>query len=161
MEADALALSAGRHELRFDDVAGVQIAGSEPELHSAIANLVNNAVRYTPQGGRVELLWRQQANGAGELAVRDTGIGIEKDQIPRLTERFYRVDQSRSRDTGGTGLGLSIVKHVMQRHGGELDVQSEVGRGSMFRLLLPSARVRVLADASARPLTSARPTTTS
>jgi two-component system phosphate regulon sensor histidine kinase PhoR len=104
--------------------------------------LVSNAVRYTPTGGRVELLWRRLSNGAGEIAIRDNGIGIEPDQIPRLTERFYRVDQSRSRDTGGTGLGLSIVKHVAQRHGGELDIQSESGKGSTFRLVLPSARVR-------------------
>jgi len=87
--------------------------------------------------------------GSGEIAVSDTGPGIAREHLPRLTERFYRVDGSRSRDTGGTGLGLSIVKHVVQRHGGELDIQSEVGRGSCFRLVFPAPRVRVAAsDAS-------------
>ncbi len=154
VEADGLALSAGRHELKVDAVDGVLLAGTEPELLSAVGNLVSNAVRYTPQGGVIELMWRQQAGGAGEIAVRDNGIGIEADQLPRLAERFYRIDQSRSRDTGGTGLGLSIVKHVVQRHGGELDVQSRVGRGSTFRLVFPAARVRcerAAGTASPRP----------
>ena len=82
------------------------------------------------------------ADGSGELGVADTGPGIAREHLPRLTERFYRVDGSRSRDTGGTGLGLSIVKHVAQRHGGELDIRSELGKGSFFRLVLPAARVR-------------------
>ena len=139
---DARALSGGRHELVFPAPAGAQIAGAPTELMSAINNLVSNAVRYTPQGGRIELTWRRLADGAGEIAVSDTGPGIAREHIPRLTERFYRVDGSRSRDTGGTGLGLSIVKHVAQRHGGELHIQSEVGRGSTFRLVFPAARVR-------------------
>jgi len=87
------------------------------------------------------------ADGSGELSVSDTGIGIEREHLSRLTERFYRVDVSRSRDTGGTGLGLSIVKHVVQRHGGELDIQSEPGKGSTFRLVFPAARVRYLEPA--------------
>ena len=113
-------------------------------------------MRYTPEGGRIELGWRVLNDGAGEIAVTDTGPGIAREHLPRLTERFYRVDGSRSRDTGGTGLGLSIVKHVVQRHGGELDIQSEVGQGSMFRLVFPAARVRdavlaaPMAPASAR-----------
>ena len=124
-ETDAKGLSKGRHQLVFtaaDDrhLLGAQVAGSESELLSALTNLVSNAVRYTPDGGRVEVIWQVQAGGSGEVIVRDTGIGIERDQLPRLTERFYRVDGSRSRDTGGTGLGLSIVKHVVQRHGGQL-----------------------------------------
>ena len=143
---DAKVLSAGRHTLVFPATVEVQIAGAANELLSAITNLVMNAVRYTPEGGRIEMSWRVLADGAGEIAVRDTGPGIAREHLPRLTERFYRVDGSRSRDTGGTGLGLAIVKHVVQRHGGELDIQSEVGQGSMFRLVFPAARVR---DASA------------
>ena len=96
------------------------------------------------------------ADGSGELEVRDSGIGIAREHLPRLTERFYRVDGSRSRDTGGTGLGLSIVKHVAQRHGGEIDVQSEPGRGSVFKLLLPALRVRRKRAAVALPR-AARP----
>jgi two-component system phosphate regulon sensor histidine kinase PhoR len=146
---DAKLLSAGRHTLVFPTLPEVQIAGASNELLSAITNLVNNAVRYTPAGGRIELAWKQLADGAGEIAVSDTGPGIAREHLPRLTERFYRVDGSRSRDTGGTGLGLSIVKHVAQRHGGELDIQSELGRGSTFRLVFPAARVRAAPAASA------------
>jgi two-component system phosphate regulon sensor histidine kinase PhoR len=136
---------------------GVQIAGAEHELLSAIANLVNNAVRYTPAQGSIEVAWRVLADGSGELSVSDTGPGIAREHLSRLTERFYRVDGSRSRDTGGTGLGLAIVKHVAQRHGGSLEVQSEVGKGSNFRLVLPALRVRLvepdgLDAAGARPL---------
>ena len=141
-EADALALSSGRHTVCFPEECAVQIAGSESELLSALTNLVNNAVRYTPEGGRVTVAWRTREDGSGEIAVCDTGIGVDREHIPRLTERFYRVDGSRSRDTGGTGLGLSIVKHVVQRHGGELEIQSEAGKGSRFSLIFPAARVR-------------------
>lgn len=141
-EVEARSLSAGRHELVFGSPGDAQLAGAESELLSALVNLVNNAVRYSPGGGRIDVTWRTMPDGAGELAVRDQGIGIEKDHLPRLTERFYRVEGSRSRETGGTGLGLSIVKHVVQRHGGELDIQSEPGKGSLFRLLLPGPRVR-------------------
>jgi two-component system, OmpR family, phosphate regulon sensor histidine kinase PhoR len=146
--ADAEALSAGRHQLRLKPETHVELAGIESELLSAIANLVTNAVRYTPEGGEVEVAWRVLDGGDGELTVIDTGPGIAREHIPRLTERFYRVDGSRSRETGGTGLGLSIVKHVMQRHGGELMIQSEVGRGSRFRLVMPAARVRQASDAA-------------
>ncbi len=149
IEADARALSGGRHTLQVDHPTGVQIAGAQPELMSAVMNLINNAVRYTPDGGSVELRWRLLPDGGGEILVADTGPGIAREHLPRLTERFYRVDGSRSRETGGTGLGLSIVKHVVQRHGGELDIQSEPGKGSRFRLLLPAARVRVAQTADA------------
>ena len=155
VEADARQLSAGRHVIVFPDaVLGnaalanssapmtVEIAGAQTELLSAITNLVSNAIRYTPKGGRIELGWVMQADGSGVIAVTDTGPGIAREHLPRLTERFYRVDGSRSRDTGGTGLGLAIVKHVVQRHGGELDIRSEVGKGSCFRLVFPAARVR-------------------
>ena len=147
VEVDARALSSGRHTLVFAADVDAQIAGAQNELHSAITNLVNNAVRYTPEGGKIELSWRVQSDGSGEIAVADTGPGIAREHLPRLTERFYRVDGSRSRDTGGTGLGLSIVKHVVQRHGGELDIQSELGKGSVFRLVFPAARVRAATPA--------------
>ncbi|MFN3302463.1 MAG: phosphate regulon sensor histidine kinase PhoR [Roseateles sp.] len=146
--ADAEVLSAGRHKLQLKPHTGVEVAGVESELLSAVANLVSNAVRYTPEGGCIDLVWRQLEDGSGELTVIDDGPGIAREHIPRLTERFYRVDGSRSRDTGGTGLGLSIVKHVMQRHGGELLIQSELGKGSRFRLVLPAARVRHSSDAA-------------
>ncbi|MGL6111559.1 MAG: phosphate regulon sensor histidine kinase PhoR [Rubrivivax sp.] len=145
VQADATAISSGRHELHFEGGDDAQLAGDESELHSALANLVTNAVRYTPPGGRIDVQWSRLDDGRGSWLVRDTGIGIEREHLPRLTERFYRVDGSRSRDTGGTGLGLSIVKHVVQRHGGEIDIQSEPGRGSSFRLLLPPPRVRLVA----------------
>ena len=141
-QADAAALSMGRHQFRFPEQCTAHVAGNEAELLSALTNLVNNAVRYTPEAGVITVSWRVRADGSGEIAVADTGIGIDREHIPRLTERFYRVDGSRSRDTGGTGLGLSIVKHVVQRHGGELEVKSEAGKGSRFSLMLPPARVR-------------------
>ena len=150
VRADAEALSAGRHRVGAGAADGVQIAGAEAELLSALGNLANNAVRYTPAGGTVDLAWSVRADGSGELEVRDSGIGIAREHLPRLSERFYRVDGSRSRDTGGTGLGLSIVKHVAQRHGGELEISSEPGKGSRFRLVLPAARVR-MAGAAQEP----------
>jgi two-component system, OmpR family, phosphate regulon sensor histidine kinase PhoR len=146
-QVDATALSAGRHKLRIEGDAAVQIAGNEGELASAIGNLVNNAVRYTPEGGQITVSFQLRPGGGGELAVSDTGIGVEREHLPRLTERFYRVDSSRSRDSGGTGLGLSIVKHVVQRHGGELDIHSEPGKGSRFGLRFPAARIRFLEPA--------------
>ena len=147
VESEARGLSAGRHTLRFDVQGGDELAGNESEWTSAVANLVSNAVRYTPAGGTITVTWSHRADGNAEIEVRDTGLGIGREHIGRLTERFYRVDGSRSRDTGGTGLGLSIVKHVVQRHGGELDIQSEPGRGSVFRIVVPAARVRPLAPA--------------
>lgn len=152
--AEAQALSAGRHVLvaQLDEAA--ELAASEGELLSAVTNLLNNAVRYTPEGGRIELLWLLRHDGRALIEVRDTGPGIAREHLSRLTERFYRVDGSRSRDTGGTGLGLAIVKHVAQRHGGDIEIESEVGRGSCFRLVLPPWRVRLpqTADTSQDPL---------
>lgn len=156
VESDSKLLSAGHHVLVFADVGDAQIAGSPTELQSAIANLVSNAIRYTPEGGRIEMLWEVLGDGACAIAVSDTGLGIAREHLPRLTERFYRVDGSRSRDTGGTGLGLSIVKHVVQRHGGELDIQSVPGKGSTFRLVFPAARVRL----GAMPVPSSTPVDT-
>jgi two-component system phosphate regulon sensor histidine kinase PhoR len=141
-QVDARALSAGRHVIEMAGGEDAEIAGSDTELFSAVANLLNNAVRYTPEGGRIQLLWRWRADSGAELDVIDSGIGIAREHLPRLTERFYRVDGSRSRDTGGTGLGLSIVKHIVQRHGGEIEIHSDLGKGSTFRLAFPSQRVR-------------------
>ena len=147
VESEARGLSAGRHTLRFQVQGSDELAGNESEWTSAVANLVSNAVRYTPSGGTITVTWTHRNDGNAEIEVRDTGPGIAREHIGRLTERFYRVDGSRSRDTGGTGLGLSIVKHVVQRHGGELDIQSELGRGSVFRIVVPAARIRPLAPA--------------
>jgi two-component system, OmpR family, phosphate regulon sensor histidine kinase PhoR len=118
------------------------VAGAPSELTSAMSNLLSNAVRYTPAGGRIEASWRLLPDGGAEFSVSDTGPGIAPEHLPRLTERFYRVDRSRSRETGGTGLGLAIVKHVVQRHGGQIRIESELGRGSTFTISLPPARVR-------------------
>ncbi len=127
-----------------------QVSGSKSELLSAMSNLLSNAVRYTPPGGRIEAGWRWNADGSATFFVSDSGPGIAAEHLPRLTERFYRVDRSRSRETGGTGLGLAIVKHVVQRHGGGFDVQSVVGEGSTFSLVLPSVRVRQRDDSGLR-----------
>ena len=149
VELDATSLSAGRHTLQFLVPEHGEIAGSDTELLSAIGNIVNNAVRYTPAGGRIEVRWVWRDDGGAQVDVTDTGVGIAREHLPRLTERFYRVDGSRSRETGGTGLGLSIVKHVVQRHGGEIDIESEPGKGSRFRLVFPAARVRRVAALAA------------
>lgn len=142
VENDARGLSAGRHQFSFDWGPDIELAGNESELISAVTNLVSNAVRYTPEAGRIDVRWQERPEGAGEIVVKDTGPGIAAEHLPRLTERFYRVDGSRSRDTGGTGLGLAIVKHVVQRHGGELLIESTPGQGSTFTLVLPAMRVR-------------------
>ncbi|WP_233258988.1 phosphate regulon sensor histidine kinase PhoR [Rubrivivax albus] len=143
MASDAQALDQGRHRLEVAEGDGAEIGGNATELHSAGWNLVSNALRHTPEGCTVRVRWRVRDDGRGELSVADDGPGIAREHLPRLTERFYRVDPSRSRETGGTGLGLAIVKHVVQRHGGELEVDSEPGRGTCFRILLPAHRVRV------------------
>jgi two-component system, OmpR family, phosphate regulon sensor histidine kinase PhoR len=143
LQIDAQVLSAGRHRLAFSLQPGCQMAGVESELASAMGNLVSNAIRYTPAGSVVEVFWRvRDSDHCAEFEVRDNGIGIAREHLSRLTERFYRVDGSRSRETGGTGLGLAIVKHVVQRHGGELEIHSELGKGSRFKLVFPAARVR-------------------
>jgi two-component system, OmpR family, phosphate regulon sensor histidine kinase PhoR len=148
-EARALSQVLGRsQELRFILPPPVEIAGAPGELLSAFSNLVSNAVRYTPSGGSVEVQWRTLAEGRGEFSVRDTGPGIAPEHIARLTERFYRVDRSRSRETGGTGLGLAIVKHVVQRHGAELKIDSTPGVGSTFSIQFPASRMR---DSVMRP----------
>ncbi len=145
-EQEARALSAliapVGHRLTFQATPGCEIAGVQTELYSAMSNLVVNAIRYTPAGGNVQVTWNLARNGSGKFMVRDTGPGIAPEHLPRLTERFYRIDRSRSRETGGTGLGLAIVKHVVQRHGGELHIDSKLGEGSCFTVTFPPARVR-------------------
>ncbi|HET6604297.1 MAG TPA: phosphate regulon sensor histidine kinase PhoR [Xanthomonadaceae bacterium] len=133
LRREAMALSQGRHQVEAHDRADLDLLGSAKDLHSAFSNLVSNAVRYTPEGGRIEITLEAAADGGATLAVRDTGRGIPAQHIPRIVERFYRVSTSRSRETGGTGLGLSIVKHVLGLHRARLEVESEVGRGSVFR----------------------------
>ncbi|QRM21110.1 phosphate regulon sensor histidine kinase PhoR [Dechloromonas sp. TW-R-39-2] len=140
LRRDAEALSAGRHSIVIETDGQGDLRGSEPELVSAFGNLVANAVRYTPTGGRVRISWRANTQGA-EFAVQDTGIGIDAKHIPRLTERFYRVDRGRSRDAGGTGLGLAIVKHSLSRHQALLDIKSTPGVGSRFAARFPASRV--------------------
>ncbi len=130
------------HRLSFAIGADSEIAGASTELQSAMSNLLSNAIRYTPGGGEVAVSWTVLPDGRGEYAVKDSGPGIAAEHVPRLTERFYRVDRSRSRETGGTGLGLAIVKHIAQRHGAELRIESTVGQGSRFALLFPAGRVR-------------------
>lgn len=130
--------------LVFEPAPACELGGMATELHSACSNLVSNAVRYTPPGGEVRCGWLLHEDGRGEFFVQDSGPGIAPEHIPRLTERFYRVDRSRSRDTGGTGLGLAIVKHVAQRHGAELKIESVVGKGSRFAIIFPASRVRRL-----------------
>jgi two-component system phosphate regulon sensor histidine kinase PhoR len=140
LKRDGDALSAGRHVIEVVGDGRPDLRGSEPELVSAFANLVTNAVRYTPAGGTIRIVWHALEQGA-EFAVEDTGIGIQAEHIPRLTERFYRVDRSRSRDSGGTGLGLAIVKHSLSRHQAQLDISSSPGQGSRFAARFPAARV--------------------
>ena len=132
------------HDLQVEVESDCALAGSQTELLSAMANLVNNAIRYTPTGGKVEVTWMVDAQGQGVFAVSDSGPGIAPEHVPRLTERFYRVDRSRSRETGGTGLGLAIVKHVVQRHGAQLLISSTPGHGSTFSIVFPAIRVRVV-----------------
>lgn len=142
LKREAEALSHGLHEVQVDDHAGVDLFGSAKELHSAFGNFVSNAVRYTPAGGRITIAFERTPEGGARLAVTDTGYGIPAQHIPRLTERFYRVSTSRSRESGGTGLGLSIAKHVLSLHQAQLEITSEVGRGSTFACAFGPERVR-------------------
>ena len=135
-------LSQGQHTVALDIGDAATVLGSRDELASAFGNLVSNAIRYTPAGGTITLSWRVDDNGTGVFAVTDSGIGIAPEHLPRLTERFYRIDRSRSRATGGTGLGLAIVKHVLLRHQATLEIASEPGKGSTFAVRLPARRVQ-------------------
>ena len=140
LHKEAISLSAGRHKLHLEINADAKLTGNERELRSAFGNLVSNAVRYTPEGGEITLRWNMN-DGEARFCVQDSGIGIEPQYISRLTERFYRVDRGRSRETGGTGLGLSIVKHILTRHQGHLEVESTPGKGSTFCACFPARRV--------------------
>jgi two-component system phosphate regulon sensor histidine kinase PhoR len=147
LKADAEALSNGKHTIRAEIDPRADLLGVESEIASAFGNLVTNAIRYTPAGGSVSLAWREGPEGA-RFTVEDTGIGIEPEHIPRLTERFYRVDRSRSRETGGTGLGLAIAKRALARHDATLEIESRPGKGSRFSARFPPLRL------AARPLVS-------
>jgi two-component system phosphate regulon sensor histidine kinase PhoR len=144
IQNDALGLSQSlykaKHKIHLDADPTLNLSGAQEELHSAFSNLVSNAIRYTPKGNEIFITW-QLVNEQPVFAVRDTGIGIAQQHIDRLTERFYRVDRSRSRETGGTGLGLSIVKHILIRHQAKLEISSELGVGSTFSVVLPKARI--------------------
>jgi two-component system phosphate regulon sensor histidine kinase PhoR len=142
------ALSAGRHSITLDCAAHEGLRGSREELRSAFANLLSNAIRYTPAGGTIQLSWSLR-QGLPVLAVIDNGIGISPEHIPRLTERFYRVDRGRSSAGGGTGLGLAIVKHVLLRHGARLEIASTSGRGSTFSAVFPRDRILPALDQAA------------
>jgi len=142
--AEARALSNGRHRIEVEGEEGIDLVGSEKELSSAFGNLVSNAIRYTPERGTVRLRWHRTEDGAA-FDVEDTGIGIAPEHLPRLTERFYRVDRGRSRESGGTGLGLAIVKHALSRHGAALDIASRPGEGSRFTARFAGPRVKARA----------------
>lgn len=136
---DGVALSRGRHTIDTDITANQAVLGQVDEIRSACLNLVTNAVRYTPDGGKIQISWHFNPDDqTATFAVKDNGIGIDAEDIPRLTERFYRVDKSRSREKGGTGLGLAIVKHVAIRNHCQLRIESEPGKGSTFSLVFPS-----------------------
>ena len=141
---EARLLSSGKHEIQAEILSDVQLHGNLHEIRSAFGNMASNAVRYTPAGGSVKLIWCVQGD-LPVFAVTDTGVGIEAEHLPRLTERFYRVDRSRSRATGGTGLGLAIVKHILNRHQARLEISSAVGKGSRFEAVFPVARIVALA----------------
>ncbi|MCC4218535.1 phosphate regulon sensor histidine kinase PhoR [Vibrio parahaemolyticus] len=141
LEKEAISLSGDdQHKLKFDVDTSLRVLGDDDQLRSAISNLVYNAVKYTPPGANIYVRWYQTAQGAC-LEVEDSGDGIEPQHLHRLTERFYRVDKARSRDTGGSGLGLAIVKHALSHHDSHLEIQSEVGVGSKFSFVLPSRLV--------------------
>ena len=141
LKNDAEALSQGRHTLNFEISSPLNLMGEEREILSAFSNLASNAIRYTPDAGQVTAKWSVNAQGQGEFSVTDSGPGIASEHLSRLTERFYRVDRSRSRDTGGTGLGLAIVKHIANRHQAQLMIESATGKGSTFTLRFPKERI--------------------
>lgn len=155
---EAQSLSTGRHHITLNFASNAHhLLGSVDELRSALGNLVSNAIRYTPDGGEISLNWIVEQD-QGIFYVKDSGIGIGPEHIPRLMERFYRVDRSRSRETGGTGLGLAIVKHVLGRHQARMEIVSEIGKGSIFKVWFPAKRlIKHLADSHTLDNASATP----
>jgi len=133
MEAEQL--SRGAHELVFDIEADLQVECVPGEVQSAFSNLIANAIRYSPDGGRVAVRWFRSGAG-GRFEVEDQGVGIAPEHLSRITERFYRIDLAGARVRGGTGLGLAIVKHILRRHKTQLQVESELGKGSVFFCVL-------------------------
>ncbi|MGL9720998.1 phosphate regulon sensor histidine kinase PhoR [Symbiopectobacterium sp.] len=144
LQREAQTLSQDRHEIVFRINDGLSVYGNEEQLHSAFSNLVYNAVNHTPEGTRIEVCWQKITQGA-QFQVSDNGPGIAAEHIPRLTERFYRVDKARSRQTGGSGLGLTIVKHALSHHDSRLEILSEPGAGARFMFTLPN---RLIVSAS-------------
>jgi len=142
LRAEAEQLGRGAHRVSIEAAEARDLIGAETELASAFSNLVSNAVRYTPAGGEIRMRWLPAGAGGAEFVVEDTGIGIDAEHLPRLTERFYRVDRGRSSETGGTGLGLAIVKHALARHQATLEIRSTPGRGSRFAARFPASRLR-------------------
>jgi two-component system phosphate regulon sensor histidine kinase PhoR len=139
---EASLISKGNNTLSVDIDKGLKITGSESEIISVCNNLIQNAMGHTPDGTQIEVVWKKSATtGDACFIVSDNGQGVPAEDVAHLTERFYRVDKGRSRDSGGTGLGLAIVQHIMQRHGGRLDIVSTVGRGSRFTACYPSNRI--------------------
>lgn len=149
LRKDALSRPQRPAEVSVSVESELQIVGDEGQIHSAFANLVDNAAKYTPPDGRIGLRWWADDEG-GHFSVTDTGIGIPPEHLPRLTERFYRVDAGRARSTGGSGLGLAIVKHALQRHGATLEIESVEGRGSTFSCHFPPRRLVSPAEARIR-----------
>ena len=153
IEAEALSRRAPKpHQISVEIDRSMWLNGDEAELHSAFANLVFNAVHYSPQGGRIVLRWQRAEDNTATFSVSDEGMGIPAGQIPRITERFYRVDESRSRQSGGTGLGLSIVKHVLALHHGELSIESRLAQGSTFTCTFPANQVVMRPPAPVIPI---------
>jgi two-component system phosphate regulon sensor histidine kinase PhoR len=148
MRREVLALEVRPQRIELLLEADAKLLGAEQEIHSIFWNLISNAVKYTPPGGMVQIRWRTDASG-GHFSVEDTGVGIAREYLPRITERFYRVDPGRARATGGSGLGLAIVKHALQRHGATLEIQSEEGQGSRFTCHFPLRRVMARAPLAA------------
>jgi two-component system phosphate regulon sensor histidine kinase PhoR len=142
-------LSQGRHQLHFEVAKGLRLAGVASDLDSAFSNLLANAIKYTPEGGTISVTWADSPEGP-RFSIRDTGIGIPKRDIPRITERFYRVGSDRARKTGGSGLGLAIVKHVLNAHEAVLTIESELGEGSVFTCTFPPSRKREKEEPEAR-----------
>lgn len=143
LHQEAISLSAGKHTINLDVKTQISLMGSPSELRSAFSNIVFNAVRYTPEGGNIDILWESLPSGEVKFSVTDDGVGIAREHINRLTERFYRVDESRVRQTGGAGLGLSIVKHILTHHDSKLDIESDEGQGSCFSFTFPKHLIHV------------------